>query len=93
MKQTADFIKFTFQRKWLEFMCTLPDEREQLAFIKSILNFAFYKEPPAALKGTTLDYFNGQVKPALNRQRRTFDYRAKVYGYGKDSGKGGHHGE
>lgn len=67
--------KFRFSSKWVSYGDQIESDTERVAYYLTISQYAFgYIDSPNALQGDTLDYFNQNIRPALDKVREENGY-------------------
>lgn len=60
------YPKFRFRQQWLDYATALHDECGR--FLRAVVRYGLYEELPKTLSVLALEYFNGVVRPDLDRQ-------------------------
>lgn len=68
-KSTDKESRFRFLSYWFDFLNKLPN-KEHLALFDAISRYGLYGIEPLNLNGDILQYFNKEIRPELNRQRK-----------------------
>ena len=68
MKQSDNF---SFSSKWVTYGDSIKSDRERVAYYLTISQYAFgIIDNPSELKDETLDYFNRNIRPMLDKKRK-----------------------
>jgi len=62
------YEKFRWLVEWVTYCEILHDEAERLAFNDAIAEYGIMSKEPTGITGATLEYFNMEIKPELDRQ-------------------------
>lgn len=63
--------KFKFSSKWVSYGDRITSDEERVKYYLTISQYAFgIIDSPDELKGETLDYFNQNIRPLLDKHRR-----------------------
>ena len=62
------YEKFRWLVEWVTYCEILHDESERLAFNDAIAEYGIMSKEPTGITGATLEYFNMEIKPELDRQ-------------------------
>ena len=66
---TAVYEKFRWLVEWVAYCEILHDDAERLAFNDAIAEYCIMSKEPTEITGATLEYFNTEIRPELDRQR------------------------
>lgn len=69
MAENKPFEKFQFRVKWMEFAATLQP-KEETAFKWAVILYGLKSEEPTRLHGKSLEYFNSEVRPDIDKQHK-----------------------
>lgn len=66
MKAKNTYPKFRFSASWVNYSNALHEEDGR--FLRAVVRYGLYEEEPAGLSEIAQEYFNGIIRPALDRQ-------------------------
>ena len=66
MNDIISYPKFRFMGSWLDYSNTLHNDSGR--FLRAIVRYGLYEEEPDGLSPCALEFFNGIVRPELDRQ-------------------------
>lgn len=60
------YPKFRFRQQWLDYATMLHGECGR--FLRAVVRYGLYEESPGYLSASAFEYFDGVVRPDLDRQ-------------------------
>lgn len=67
---TRVYEKFRWLAEWVVYCKFLHDDAERLALNDAIAEYGIMSKEPAGITGATLEYFNEEIRPELDRQHK-----------------------
>lgn len=66
MSGAAVYAKFRYRKQWVDYSIALHEECGR--FMRAIVRYGLYEQEPTGLSDAANEYFNGVVRPDLDRQ-------------------------